>query len=427
MIEFTENNEIKREEGFRAVLVGVATGGEDMTRSMEELEALVEAAGGETVAHTVQNLERPAPATYIGKGKVEELADFCESAKVDTAVFDNELSGAQMRNLEDALGVRVIDRTILILDIFAARATSKEGKLQVELAQLAYRRPRLMGFGKSLSRLGGGIGTRGPGEKKLETDRRHIDARMEDIKPELKKSEQTGETKSAKRRKSGLPVVALVGYTNAGKSALMNALLKEEGRDDKTVFSKNMLFATLDAEQRLVTPPSGRTYILSDTVGFVSKLPHALVKAFRATLEEAVHADLLLHVVDVTAPEAEFCMDVTEAVLKEIGAAAREQILVYNKMDLLADPEAFVPSRKGMMISAKTGEGLDDLAACIDGILFADILRKKLLIPYHRGDVLSYLCGRARVFSMEHKEEGTVVDVELSQAEYGKVAQYDTL
>ncbi|MEG0392592.1 MAG: GTPase HflX, partial [Anaerovoracaceae bacterium] len=251
MVIFNEQNEILTDEGGKAILVGVCQN-EDISYSMSELEGLAEAAGAVVLGQAIQNLEKINNATYIGKGKVEEIAELCENMEADTVIFNDELSGMQIRNLEDALGVRVIDRTILILDIFARRATSKEGKLQVELAQLQYRMPRLMGFGKSLSRLGGGIGTRGPGEKKLETDRRHITRRMDDIKAELAQNKVTRGVQRAKREKSGIPIVALVGYTNAGKSALMNRILTMADKEEKMVGSKDMLFATLDTQQRKI-------------------------------------------------------------------------------------------------------------------------------------------------------------------------------
>ena len=432
MIDFTENNEVRREDRFTAVLVGADLGREDTERSLSELAALAEAAGGEAVGFVIQKMDRPRPATFIGKGKVEEIAALCGSGAADTVIFDEELTGAQIRNLEEALGVRVIDRTILILDIFARRATSREGKLQVELAQLQYRMPRLLGFGRSLSRLGGGIGTRGPGEKKLETDRRHIRARIDDIKAELARAEKTAALKSKQRHKNEIPTVALVGYTNAGKSAIMNRLLSLEGRDEKEVFSENMLFATLDAEQRSITPEKGRGFILSDTVGFVSKLPHDLIKAFRATLEEAAQADLLVHVVDVSAPDMEHCMDVTEQVLKEIGAGGKEMVIAYNKADLLCDGlgpdgQPFLPARAGVLLSAKTGEGADVLLDEILAKLYGDSRTVTLLIPYARGDVLSFVCEKGVVASMEHTAEGTVVSVQLAAKDYDRVASYDTL
>ena len=275
MLRFTENNEVIRDDAYRAILVGLQTS-EDISYSMEELKGLAEAANVEVLGQMIQNLERPNTATLIGKGKVEELAEMAQNMEADTVIFNDELTGMQLRNLEDAVGVRVIDRTILILDIFAARANSREGKLQVELAQLAYRMPRLTGFGKSLSRLGGGIGTRGPGEKKLETDRRHIERRMYDIKAELAQLKNTRSVQRARREKSEIPVVALVGYTNSGKSALMNRILAmTEKEEEKAVFEKNMLFATLDTQQRSVVLDTNHQFILVDTVGFVSKLPRA--------------------------------------------------------------------------------------------------------------------------------------------------------
>ncbi|MDD6042951.1 MAG: GTPase HflX, partial [Eubacteriaceae bacterium] len=287
MLRFNENNEIITEESYRAILVGLQRR-EDITYSMNELEGLAEAANAQVLGKVVQTLEKPNTATLIGKGKVEEVAELVKNMEADTVIFNDELTGAQLRNLEDALDVRVIDRTILILDIFASRAESREGKLQVELAQLKYRMPRLIGFGKSLSRLGGGIGTRGPGEKKLETDRRHIEKRMDDIKAELAQLRKTRSTQRSKREKSSIPVVALVGYTNSGKSALMNRLLSITEKDDKTVMEKDMLFATLDTKQRNIKLDTNHEFILVDTVGFVSKRPHSLIEAFKATLEEVL-------------------------------------------------------------------------------------------------------------------------------------------
>ena len=286
MLRFNENNEVIREDEYKAILVGLQRN-EDISYSMDELKGLAEAANVEVLGQMIQNLERPNTATLIGKGKVEELAEMAKNMEADTVIFNDELTGMQLRNLEDAVGVRVIDRTILILDIFAKSCNIKEGKLQVELAQLAYRMPRLTGFGKSLSRLGGGIGTRGPGEKKLETDRRHIERRMYDIKSELAQLKNTRSVQRARREKSSIPVVALVGYTNSGKSALMNRILAmTEKEEEKAVFEKNMLFATLDTQQRSVVLDTNHQFILVDTVGFVSKLPHSLVEAFKATLEE---------------------------------------------------------------------------------------------------------------------------------------------
>ena len=396
---------------------------------MEELKGLAEAAGAEVLGSMVQNLEKPNTATLIGKGKVEELAEMVKNMEADTVIFNDELTGMQLRNLEDAAGVRVIDRTILILDIFASRASSKEGKLQVELAQLQYRMPRLTGFGKSLSRLGGGIGTRGPGEKKLETDRRHIEKRMYDIKSELAQIKNTRGVQRARREKSEIPVVALVGYTNSGKSALMNRLLSMTEKEDKAVFEKNMLFATLDTQQRSVTLDTNHQFILVDTVGFVSKLPHSLVDSFKATLEEVAYADLLLHVVDSSYENHDFHIEVTNKVLEEIGAGDKEKIMVFNKIDLVEDPSSVLPvaGEDNIYISAKYGRNIDGLVDLIKSKIFKDLVRAKLLVPYSRGDISSYICEKAGVFEMEYKDSGTWFDVELKSADYQRLKEYEII
>lgn len=425
MLRFNENNEVIREDEYKAILVGLQRN-EDISYSMEELKGLAEAANADVLGQMVQNLERPNTATLIGKGKVEELAEMVKNMEADTVVFNDELTGMQLRNLEDAVGVRVIDRTILILDIFAARATSKEGKLQVELAQLQYRMPRLTGFGKSLSRLGGGIGTRGPGEKKLETDRRHIERRMYDIKAELAQLKNTRGVQRARREKSEIPVVALVGYTNSGKSALMNRILSMTEKEDKTVFEKNMLFATLDTQQRSVVLDSNHQFILVDTVGFVSKLPHSLVEAFKATLEEVVYADLLVHVVDSAFENYDFQIDVTNKVLAEIGAAGKEKIMTYNKIDLIGENSVIpFPGTDSIFISAKYGQNIDELLEKIKQNIFKDEVSARLLIPYAKGDVSSYLCEKAKVNVMEYREDGTYFEVELKAADYQRLKEYE--
>ena len=428
MLRFNENNEVIREEQYRAILVGLQRD-EDISYSMEELKGLAEAAGAEVLGSMVQNLEKPNTATLIGKGKVEELAEMVKNMEADTVIFNDELTGMELRNLEDAAGVRVIDRTILILDIFASRASSKEGKLQVELAQLQYRMPRLTGFGKSLSRLGGGIGTRGPGEKKLETDRRHIEKRMYDIKSELAQIKNTRGVQRARREKSEIPVVALVGYTNSGKSALMNRLLSMTEKEDKAVFEKNMLFATLDTQQRSVTLDTNHQFILVDTVGFVSKLPHSLVDSFKATLEEVAYADLLLHVVDSSYENHDFHIEVTNKVLEEIGAGDKEKIMVFNKIDLVEDPSSVLPvaGEDNIYISAKYGRNIDELVDLIKSKIFKDLVRAKLLVPYSRGDISSYICEKAEVFEMEYKDSGTWFDVELKSADYQRLKEYEII
>ena len=426
MVNFNENNEIIREEDYSAILVGLQRS-EDISYSMEELSGLAQAAGVSVLGMMTQSLERPNPATLIGSGKVEELKEMCQNMEADTVIFNEELSGMQMRNLEEQVSVRVIDRTVLILDIFAARATSKEGKLQVELAQLQYRMPRLTGFGKTLSRLGGGIGTRGPGEKKLETDRRHITRRMDDIRKELSQIKNTRSVQRTRREKAQIPVVALVGYTNSGKSALMNRLLSLSDKEDKAVTERDMLFATLDTQQRGIRLDGNCEFILIDTVGFVSKLPHALIQAFKATLEEVTYADLLLHVVDASYENYDFHIDVTNKVIDEIGAGGKDKIMVYNKTDLIPEPPVDATGCDSIAVSAKQGHRIEALLGKIREKLFADRVRARLLIPYSRGDISSYLCEKATVFSMDYEETGTLFLVELSQADYSRLKDYDSV
>jgi len=423
MIRIADDGTVIEREEYKAILVG-ATTGPDISYSMEELSGLASAAGIEALAQMIQNVDKINAATYIGKGKLDELAEMCRSMGADLVVFNDELSGMQLRNIEDACNVRVIDRTILILDIFADRAKSSEGKLQVEMAQLKYRMPRLLGFGRSLSRLGGGIGTRGPGEKKLETDRRHIERRMDDIKRELADLRSNRSVQRGKREKSGLPVVALVGYTNAGKSSIMNRFLSMEERDDKQVFEKDMLFATLDTSQRLVTLDSRHSFILVDTVGFVSKLPHALVDAFKATLEEVVNADLLLHVADAGFADMDFHIQVTGQVLKELGADGKNSVLVFNKCDLAPDFSDAGYGMDSVCISAKTGQGFDQLIQMIKDRLYSDLETVELLIPYDRGDLVSFVMEKAVPDLTDYRENGTYMKVQLGSADRGRLAAY---
>ena len=424
MAHFDENNNVIQEETARAILIGVSLGA-DISYSMEELKGLAEAAGAEVLAMMTQNVEKINAGTYVGTGKLQELAECCTNMEADLVIFNDELSGMQLRNIENACGVKVIDRTILILDIFASRATSAEGKLQVELAQLSYRLPRLIGFGRSLSRLGGGIGTRGPGETKLESDRRHIQHRMDFIKSEIKAIKSTRATQRAKREKSEIPVVALVGYTNSGKSSIMNALLDKEDREDKKVFEKDMLFATLDTSQRLITPDDRHSYILIDTVGFVSKLPHSLVSAFKSTLEEAVNADLLVQVVDASYEAKDFYIDVTNSVLKELGAEDKPMIMAFNKCDLLSEPLNTVGyGQDCVVVSARTGEGLDELSQLIQSKIYAETKVVSLLIPYTDGSVLSSIIDKNKPLETEYSENGTIIKVELSFADISRYGKY---
>lgn len=424
MVRFNENNEVIRNEEYTAILAGIQLR-EDISYSMEELAGLAEADGVTVAGQMIQSLERPNTATLIGKGKVEELAELCRNMEADMVIFNDELSGVQLRNLEEALEVRVIDRTILILDIFADRAVSREGKLQVELAQLQYRMPRLTGFGRSLSRLGGGIGTRGPGEKKLETDRRHIAGRIDDIKAELARIGKTRQVQRSGREKSQIPVVALMGYTNSGKSAIMNRLLQLSEREDKTVSSQNMLFATLDTQHRKITLEQGSEFILIDTVGFVSRLPHSLVEAFKSTLEEVRYADLLIHVVDSSYENRDFYMEVTNKVIEQIGAGDKDQIVAYNKMDIAKSVPLDVSGHEAVYLSAKTGENINVLVEKIQEKIFGGRVEMTLLIPYQRGDITSYLCENAQIFSMEYEEEGTLLHGKLEREDalrYGSFA-----
>lgn len=424
MVRFNENNEVIRNEEYTAILAGIQLR-EDISYSMEELAGLAEADGVAVAGQMIQSLERPNTATLIGKGKVEELAELCRNMEADMVIFNDELSGVQLRNLEEALEVRVIDRTILILDIFADRAVSREGKLQVELAQLQYRMPRLTGFGRSLSRLGGGIGTRGPGEKKLETDRRHIAGRIDDIKVELARIGKTRQVQRSGREKSQIPVVALMGYTNSGKSAIMNRLLQLSEREDKTVSSQNMLFATLDTQHRKITLEQGSEFILIDTVGFVSRLPHSLVEAFKSTLEEVRYADLLIHVVDSSYENRDFYMEVTNKVIEQIGAGDKDQIVAYNKMDIAKSVPLDVSGHEVVYLSAKTGENINVLVEKIREKIFGGRVEMTLLIPYQRGDITSYLCENAQIFSMEYEEEGTLLHGKLEREDalrYGSFA-----
>ena len=426
MFEFNENNEVTDRHVYKAVLVGVSFS-DDITSSMDELEGLAQAAGVEVLGQMIQPRERPDSAFYIGKGKVEELAEMCANMQANTVIFNNELSGMQLRNLEDAVGVTVLDRTILILDIFASRATSAVGRLQVEYAQLRYRMPRLLGFGRALSRTGGGIGTRGPGEKKLETDRRHIQARMDEIKKEIRETGKAREVQRSRREKSEIPVVSLVGYTNAGKSAIMNALLKGSEKDDKTVFEEDMLFATLDISQRSIKLDSNHEFILVDTVGFVSKLPHSLVEAFKSTLEEVTYSDLILHVVDVSDKDREFKMGVTGSVLQEIGAGDIPLATVFNKIDRVEIGKSPVfEGGRSIEISAREGTGLEELKELIKSYIFSDMKKAKLLIPYDRGSVTSYLMEKCNVTRTEYLGEGTYIEAELNATDYSRLAGYMT-
>jgi len=384
------------DEAEKAMIVST-----DCDTSLDELAALASTAGAIVVARTLQK-RKPDPATYIGSGKAESLQLECQALETDLAIIDDELSGSQQRNLEEILGVRVVDRTALILDIFARRAESREGKLQVELAQLKYRLPRLMGLGASLSRLGGGIGTRGPGETQLEVDRRRIRRRIDDLSAELEELSRQRDARRARRRKTDQTVVALVGYTNAGKSTLLNAL------SGSNVLVEDKLFATLDPVVRKLPLPEGGECLLVDTVGFIRKLPHELVEAFRSTLEEALYADLLVVVSDLSSPEYLAQRQTVLEVLNSLGAGGKPMIEALNKSDVAANVGEIEPP-DAIVISAATGAGLDRLTAEIGKRVQKLRAKVELIVPYDRGAALSLLHREGQILEEEYLPEGTRV------------------
>lgn len=419
-----DKNEVVMHVEERAVLVGFNDESQsiDIEYSMDELKELSFAAEVEVVGMTIQNKKTVDAAFYIGSGKVEEVRQLAEANDANLIIFNDELSGSQIRNLENAIGMKVIDRTTLILDIFAKRATNRVSKLQVELAQLKYRRSRLIGLGGALSKTGAGVGTRGPGEQKLELDKRRINDRISEIAKQLDEEKQVRVTMRSQRQKNEIPIVALVGYTNAGKSSVMNRLLDMTNPEepDKKVFEKNMLFATLDTYNRRIELADNRAFVLVDTVGFVSKLPHSLVEAFKATLEEVTEADLLIHVLDVTNSNMSNQKYITDQVLREIGVKDKETIYVYNKVDLLEHPENLLDGPHALKISAKTGLNMDVLIEKIRSIIFSDIVKVKMLLPFSEGQVYSYLCDKHHVLSTEYLAEGTMIEVEIDPIDLGR-------
>ncbi|MFR3568926.1 MAG: GTPase HflX [Paraclostridium sordellii] len=398
----------------------------DINESMEELKELSKAAGAEVVGDLIQNRPARDAAFYIGKGKVEEIKAYCDSLDATVVVFNDELSGAQIRNIEELVQRKVIDRTTLILDIFAQRALSKEGKLQVELAQLKYRLPRLYGMGGEMSRTGAGIGTRGPGEQKLEVDKRHILNKTADIRRELREVKKNRETQRAQRLKSNIPIVALVGYTNAGKSTLLNELIKthKDYSEEKEVLSKDMLFATLDVTLRKALLPNKKEFLVVDTVGFVSKLPHDLVEAFKATLEEVHYADLIVHVVDATNDSFEIQENTTKKVLKELDADNKPTIMAYNKIDKL-DLDIYPKNQENVVyISAKQGINMDKLMDMIQDALMENTHKVELLLPYDKGDIFSRLKNKYNIEEFEYVENGIELTVSLDEEDYSIYKDY---
>ena len=404
----------------KVILVGVSEqDGDDAEDSVAELAELVKTAGATVVGTMIQKRELIHPGTYIGSGKVAELKLLVEELGATGIVCDDELSPAQLRNLEDMLDTKVMDRTLIILDIFAARATTSEGKIQVELAQLKYRLSRLTGLGRSMSRLGGGIGTRGPGETKLETDRRHIRRRIESLKEELSDLEKHRQMLRSRRKKDGVITCAIVGYTNAGKSTLMNCLT------DAGVLAQDKLFATLDPTSRALKLPSGVTVMMIDTVGLVRRLPHHLVEAFRSTLEEAAQSDIILNVCDASSDEARTHMQVTTDLLESLGCGDTPIITVLNKCDLLDETMLAQDFKACVRISAKNGTGIDELLNAIENNLPVRMKRVKILLPFAQAGLANEIRNKGTLIYEEYVAEGLSVEAVVDEALYAKLAKYE--
>ena len=412
-----------REEQERVILFGVSGsygnfGGEErMKESLDELEELVATAGGVTLAKVIQNLENPNPGTYLGKGKIEEIREMAGELQATGVVCDDELSPVQLRNLEQALEMKVMDRTLIILDIFASRATSSEGKIQVELAQLKYRAARLVGLRNSLSRLGGGIGTRGPGESKLEMDRRQIHARISQLKSDLEHVKRHRETNRKQRSQNHIPVLAIVGYTNAGKSTLLNTLT------GAGILAEDKLFATLDPTTRMYELERGERVLLTDTVGFINKLPHHLIEAFKSTLEEAVYADMILHVVDSSNPAFTTQMHVVYDTLRDLGVENKPVITLFNKMDK-REKKTFLRDFKAdytLEISAKTGAGLDDLKELLANILRERKVYLEHVFPYGEAGKIQIIRNHGQLLEEEYREDGIFIRCYVPKELFGKL------
>ena len=401
----------------RVLILAADTGEYDAAASVDELKELIKTAGGETAGVFIQSLPSVNTVSYLGTGKIADAADFIAKNDIELVICDGELSPTQQRVLSESLKTDVIDRTVLILDIFALNARTNEGKLQVELAQLKYSLPRLSGRGTSMSRLGGGIGTRGPGETKLESDRRHIRRRIHALEQQLSALETRRKRRRDRRKKDGVVSAALVGYTNVGKSTLLNTLT------DSEVLVENKLFATLDPTSRALKLPDGREIMLIDTVGFISRLPHFLVEAFKSTLEEATDADLLIAMCDASDPECDDKLDITLEVLKELCSVPKPIVTVYNKCD--AARNFVAPYTKNTVrISAKNGVGINSLLECICSALPDKRKRISLLIPYTQGHLASRVREKSRLFGEEYREDGIYMDAEMSFDDAKEVSQY---
>ncbi len=418
----------------RTLIVGIELDEDelDIEDSMDELEKLVSAAGGIVVSSVIQRRHSIDPAFFIGKGKAQEIRNYCDELEVDTVVFNDELTGAQIRNLEDIIDRKIVDRTNLILDIFASRANSKEGKLQVKLAQLKYRLPRLVGFGKYLSRTGGGIGTRGPGEQKLETDRRHILREINNIEKALKEIERTREVNRKQRINSSIPIVALVGYTNVGKSTLLNRIIEiseesTEKNETKMVYVCDKLFATLSTSLRRAKLPNGQPFLITDTVGFASKLPVHLVEAFKSTLEEVKYADLLLHVVDASSKNLNMQIKTTFDILKDLKVLDKPIITVFNKMDKANFDNLIYDSSyvdKKIFISAQNSINLNELLHMIQDNIPVKYRKVSMVLPYTCQSILSYLLDKYSIDYMEHKEDGVHIRLDITMDDYERYKTY---
>lgn len=414
MSQMFDNDEIEE----RLILVGISTYDNDDTKSsLDELEELVKTAGGVTVAKVIQNREKVHPGTYVGAGKLEELKDLIITTEATGIVCDDELSPAQIKNLEDALQVKIMDRTLVILDIFAKHASTREGKIQVELAQLKYRSSRLAGLGKSLSRLGGGIGTRGPGEKKIEMDRRLIRDRIAQLNTELAEVKKHRELTRNQRSKNPNGVIAIVGYTNAGKSTLLNALT------DASVLSEDKLFATLDPTTRNLTLDNGEQVLLTDTVGFIRKLPHNLIDAFRSTLEEAKYADVIIHVVDASNPDMDIQMHVVYDTLKDLGVSDKTILTLFNKQDKIEEKGIYkdLAADKTFNISAKTKEGLDEVKRAIEDIIRSRKIYVERLFDYGDAGKIQLIRKYGQLISEGYTPDGIAVKAYVPKEIYTKI------
>ena len=401
----------------------------DIETSMDELQELVKAAEGVVVSRVIQKREKINSAYFICKGKAFEIKNYCDELDIATVVFNDELTGAQIRNLETTINRKIVDRTNLILDIFASRARSNEGKLQVKLAQLKYRLPRLIGFRDYLSRTGGGIGTRGPGEQKLETDRRHILREIDNIEEQLKEVEKNRSVKRKKREDSSLPIVSLVGYTNAGKSTLLNKLIefKDEKEEKKYVYVEDMLFATLDTSLRRSRLPNGQAFLISDTVGFVSKLPTRLIEAFKGTLEEVNYSDLLIHVVDASSKDLDIQLNTTMEILKDLEVLDKPIITVFNKMDKVDISNLIYDNKlvdNKIFVSARYDIGLDKLMKLIEELLPQKYKEVTLKIPFDEQGLVNYFMNNYEVKNIDYVEEGTLLEFAINQIDYEKYKTY---